>query len=1045
MKILTLVLCFLVCLTFPLIGVIAAEPLKNNITNNTSVFDIIKRIKQKQQAYDKSVKSRIVDSSAWASTDITTELGFIDEDNSAQTNGNVNNAPSLLENNASGIAEGEELILSLYLGKLYLADIFAYKSESGSKINLRDLFEAIEFSVDFDTEKQVAIGWFIKEENSFALDYSQLKNENSVAHVRVNGEDSTVLAKDIIMEGDDIYIEGDIVASWFNLEIAYNYNEQKIIVQASQPLPIQARLARENRKIYSQTENKSVMPWKKSDYQLFSSPLLDFQLLSTIDNNKNKRTSYSALGQHDLGYLNSQYYFSGDKDGLDSARFKLSKDLAKNTKFNFISDAHIEIGDIVPIQTRVRYNTNTARGFSLSTAKDNDIHNNTININGDIQPGWDIELYRNTILIDKQISLQSGRYEFNNITLLYGNNLFEMVLYGPHGEILKRTKEVYFDKSMLANNSSNYAFSVAQVGKSVLGVDNNQALNTEGLLLSGRFSRGISESLSFELGHSSLFQDDNDKEDIHSSSLGLNLNLFERLLLSSTVTVDNHENKVVDFSAKAPWTEHTLLYQYNWKEYSNKVNELANGKSNDYYHLITMNGSLFDNKSVRINYQNEFQNRNIESVETTLLSNALSLSFKRFSIQNSLAWQEVSAGIDSFTSTTGNINIQRNLGPIFTRLSSNYLIKPTTEFLDVNVDLSWNLSERVQSNLQLTYLPDSDLYRSRFSINWHNDHLNVSTNVSYSSDDRWSLGLMFRFALGYQLDYNKFFVSSNPLSNSGSTMVRVFQDDNANNIYDEGEVLLDGVKVKALQSHRQGISGEDGIAVIKNMPNNVVTDISIDATTFDDPFLISGNSGVAITPRRGLLTSIDYPVVTASEIDGTIYLTNKSGIETPLSFAKLNLIDENNEIVGTTRSEYDGYYLFVDLIPGKYTVSISEEYIKKQKLKGIDGLSIILTAQGDVINGSDFILSQLEFTSGYIANIGKFSSLNMLKTYWYLINRRHRARLQQAVFYIKDDLTNKYYLNLAFYELSTEADSACDAAQKLKISCTVEPYELVQK
>ena len=52
--------------------------------------------------------------------------------------------------------------------------------------------------------------------------------------------------------------------------------------------------------------------------------------------------------------------------------------------------------------------------------------------------GWDAELYRNGQLLAFAENRADGRYEFIDVPLLYGQNRFEVVLYGPQGQITAR-------------------------------------------------------------------------------------------------------------------------------------------------------------------------------------------------------------------------------------------------------------------------------------------------------------------------------------------------------------------------------------------------------------------------------------------------------------------------------------------------------------------------------------------------------------------------------------------------------------------------------
>lgn len=956
---------------------------------------------------------------------------------------------------AIGIPEGEELVLAINIKKLFLADIFAYKSKAGAKISLMSLFEILEFPIDLDLEKKIATGWFIKENYGFDLNYAK---DGAIAIIK--GKSYPISDEYILIEEDDIYVESQILSQWFGLNISFDFSNLVMFIDPTEAIPVQQRMARKERKELIISNNESIAPWKESNYEMFSSPLFDLQMSHSTNNNHRNFSSYSVLGGHDFAYLNTEYYLSGstEKD-INSARITFSKESDKNDLLGLLKASKFEFGDIRPISSSISFNTNINRGFSVSQGLSNTNLNNRTNLNGNILSGWDIELYRNGIFIGKQLSLQNGRYEFNDIELLFGNNVFELISYGPQGQVEKSTKEIFVDGNNLGANESSYGLSVTQTGKSVLGIDLNSINSNDGWLIAGRYSHGFTDWLSVNLGHSTLLSNNNigvdgkRQEDKKSLSLGGNLSLFERFLVHLQGELNEKDDHTLLFTTKTAIQDHSLTYSYQ----EEKVNTISNDdlslekimKSKE--HQFTMSGYLINSNSFRINYQNQYQNKEgISGAKSELFSNKLGFNSGKFSLQNSLLWQKVDNSSLSDTTIgefdineflTGQTSIQRMFGSVFSRFTVNYSVKPESELTQLSSEFSWPLFENMQSNIKLDYSKATDRYQAQIGLNWQQEAYNINSTLNFDDQDNWRLGINFRFSFGYQLEKDEFMFSSTPLTSRGSLMVRVFEDDNLNGVYDEGEKLIEGAKVKSLQNYTQGISNPNGIAVIKNMANHKATDIVLDIESLGSDFLVPSREAVAITPRKGYLDQLDYPVVTSSEVEGNIYLTTESGEFEALSYVKIHLVDIEGNIVKTTQSEYDGYYLFIDLLPGQYFVAIDEEYLAKRKLRNIKNIPISLTAQGDVINGSDFTLEELEFSKGYVVRAAEFNSLKMLQAYWYLIKKRYRSSLKQKVFYIENKDVGKYQLNLGFYEKEDESISACDKISKMKINCTVEAFE----
>ena len=278
------------------------------------------------------------------------------------------------------------------------------------------------------------------------------------------------------------------------------------------------------------------------------------------------------------------------------------------------------------------------------------------------------------------------------------------------------------------------------------------------------------------------------------------------------------------------------------------------------------------------------------------------------------------------------------------------------------------------------------------------------------------------------------------MSNTGALMARVFEDENSNGIYDNGELLIEGVKVKGIQNHKVGVSDHKGMALIPGMTSNIKTDVKIDEASLPDAFMVPLLEGSSITPREGYLEYLDFPVVVSNELDGTIYIKAKDGTEKPAPFIKLNLINEAGEIAAQTTSEYDGYYYFSGLLPGEYKVSIDQADLSRKQVANKDDIKLML-GQGNIIDGANITLSELEFTEGYAVKTNTFNNLKMLKNIWLLIKNRIERLSKAKVFYIKDQNNQKYNLFLGFYQSKLEANQACSKMDEIKIACSVEAFE----
>lgn len=956
------------------------------------------------------------------------------------------NKKNLIANNVSkvdaeylGIPNGEELILGIKVGDFYLGDIFAYKSQENARLGFINTIETLDFPIEIDLENKTAKGWFISEENSFELTFPSEKEKFGKAIVK--GKTFLFSKESFDIQADDVFIEAKQIATWFDFTFTFNFSDLTINLDSKQSLPIINQTKRRKQKTVSTINNKPVLPWKESAYKAISAPLYDVQLFSTKSDSSSAISGYSIVGSQDIAYLNTEYFLSGtSENSLNNVRVKFERDLSEDNIFGI---GHYEFGDITPIKSGVESTGNLSRGFSVSSdvsGKRTDY--NTTNLNGNIQPDWDVELYRNGVFIKRQTTGLEGRYEFNDIGLLFGNNNLELIFYGPQGQVQKKTEQIVIAGNALKKNESSYSASVTELNKSLINVSRTDSTQAEGWLISGKYSKGITDWFSAYVGQSYFLNANSDEENSQIYNMGSNLTLFDTLLLSGNLDINNNHQKALNFSARSFLGNHSINIGYSYtfagdvKKDNTNISAVDTWSSN-----VVMAGPLLNYKNYELQYQNRILHTETGDLsKLTSISNSLSLNSGASSISNSLFWQNIESSGISNEIATGSLSINKYFGRIGTRFSTNYSIKPETKVEQYISDLNWLISDNLQSNLSLSYTPGINYYRAKLGLSWHNDVFNIASSASYDKNDNWRIGLNINFSLGYDPMRDQMFMSRQKMSGSGAIMARVFEDSNANGRFDKGEALLEGVKVEGVQNFRRGISNDKGLAVISGMSANQTSDIRIDEGTLPDAFMVQMTEGSSITARKGYLEYLDFPIVVSSELDGTVYIKSKEGEEKAAAFIGINLINEQGEVVAKTSTEYDGYYYFGSLLPGKYNVTIAKSDIVRKKLRKNKDILLSFN-QGDVINGSDISLSELEFTQGYVVNAGVFNNLDMLKTYWVLIKKRYRRIHKDRVFFIENKDTHKFQLNLGFYKTEAEANTACLSISNMKINCSNEEFE----
>ncbi|GGD55546.1 hypothetical protein GCM10011357_08950 [Lacimicrobium alkaliphilum] len=957
-------------------------------------------------------------------------------------------SPSEVPETAIGsrFAEGEELILSLSLGDIYLADMFAFKSRRGLKVGLIEFSELMEFPIEVDLDPVSAQGWFLSTDNQFSLK----KGDAEQLLVDIAGQKATV-AEDAYFIDDDIYLELTDLADWFEFAIALNEAQLTLTLTPSTPFPIQQRMARRGNEVYRSGTTPSVLPPIDSGYQLYSSPLLDVQASVQTDEDDTS-SSYSLLSSQDMAYFNSQLFLAGnDRNGLNNARLTFSRQSAQADLLGALQMTEFAFGDVVPVNVGAGQTKGLSRGFSMNNATRGLVDNQRVNLTGEVQAGWDVELHRNGVLIDRRLSVDDGRYAFNDIELSFGENNFELILYGPQGQVETRQESYFIDSNTVSQGEGLLQFSLVDANRSLLGVsEDTQDLTQRGVDASAVYDYGVSDWLSVGVGSSFFEPELGDTQQQYS--LRTNVVVGDIGLYNATYKLDkdNRANFSQNFRTRIGQTSWSLGYRHN-EILDEERRDTGSGDTE----VITlrMTGRLFHDLAFPLSYENRYQQVQFENgKKTEQIQNILGINSRYGSVTNALIMQRGEGTGDQEENTSdedwdlgGSLSYKNRFGKAFTRFFMNYRIEPFSELSSVGSAVTFPITSYLKSEFRYSHSLQTDEDQYDLRLNWLGDTFTLSGLLNYDTGNDWSVSLNARMSLGYESELGRFFASGRSLSQSGSLSVRVYEDSNLDKQYTQGEPVLDDVEVEAVQAYRRERTDASGVAVLKALPNHRRTDIVIDKASLPDFTLTPVDPGFSVNGRKGLIQHVDIAVVRAGELDGVIYLKDEQGVESPAPRMRINLVNMQGDVVASTRSEFDGYYLFDSIMPGDYQLQIDSALLSRRSLRQKTKKQLIVSNRGDLITGVDFVLSPLKKARGFVVNAGEFRSVGLLKLYYQLLQKRLGKSMLQDAFYIRPTDMQSYVIGLGYYEDSENAEvlaeEQCQMFSQSEVKCSVDYFE----
>jgi len=97
--------------------------------------------------------------------------------------------------------------------------------------------------------------------------------------------------------------------------------------------------------------------------------------------------------------------------------------------------------------------------------------------------------------------------------------------------------------------------------------------------------------------------------------------------------------------------------------------------------------------------------------------------------------------------------------------------------------------------------------------------------------------------------------------------------------------------------------------------------VGIDRSSLGDPMLAPEKALQVVVPRPGVPAQVDIGLVSSGDIEGAVVKNGGLGFEG----VDLELVDSSGAVVGTARTDYDGYFLFEGVPYGTYRVRIAKD------------------------------------------------------------------------------------------------------------------------
>lgn len=852
------------------------------------------------------------------------------------------------------LSDESYLLLNLNYGKNILGEnIVGYGDLQNLFLPLGELSRTLDFSINTDADKGTAKGWFISEGRTFNLDLTKME-------VMVDGKKEQIPEKSVMVADDDLYVDSKLLSKWFPVDFNFDYSKQSIGIEPREKLPFQNRMEREQGWDISRRRNSNdtKFPREKSEYDFLGPQFVDINVgasytKNTRNGDQQTDSNFNLLSRGDLAKMSSEIYLAGNsRDNLNDARFTLERVDPDKNLLGPLKATSIAAGDISPPRLPEIGGSTREKGISISNKEMNRSSDfDTTFFEGSLLPGWDVEVYRNDSLMASKRVGEDGKYYFGDMPIYYGKNDYKLVFYGPQGQKRIETKSIDVDSNVLKKGRGEYNISLTQKNTDVYDPEKQHYRDMGTSKVDATFDLGINEKLSMGVGISSQEVE----SDRHNY---LNLNAkgsYKNIRLRGDYIKDTQGGDAITGLAQT---------QVKGVDLNLKQKVLNDLRNNNYLQTdIAASGIIRDLSFLPDLRSGLFiQDLDGENFHETSVGSSIATNIDNTKLSNYLNLRKTSNDSGDSTSLNGNFQISSEIKDLRIGGSLDYDIKPETEITAAELSGTYNITDNLSSsvNLKKTMQEDED-FEGTLKLNWNrnNGKFIISPSVSYDTDDNFKAMLNFSTSLGIDPKTKKINSSSTPMGENGMALINVYQDKNNNSIFDQGDEIIKGATVKAVQSHIKAETDADGDAVFTGLRNYLPTDILVDKATLEDPFWEPKIEGVSIVPRPAHIHDIFIPVIETGEIDGTVYREMKDGTEIPFTNVRMQLTDEKGNVVQETRSKYDGFYLFEKIPLGNYQVRVDPLELEKKGLGEVLLSDMNIKTEDNVLSGNNLHLALL--------------------------------------------------------------------------------------
>ena len=825
----------------------------------------------------------------------------------------------------------EEVSIMLTVARIGSIEIPAIIYNEEVYLPVKDLFDFLRIKNSVKGNLDSIQGFFINQDAPFLID----KVNNRIIH---NGKVTQLNSLDIVRTETNLYLKSDYFKHVFDLDFVFNFRSLSVTLTTKLDLPAIRELQQEQmRKNIGHLKGE-----KKADttiskmFTLFNISMADWGITATQEtmNRSNVKLNLGLGGIIVGGEASALLNFNNNPlQGKQQQFYRWRYVNNHNNLIKQVTAGKVFTQSLSSLNAPITgiQLTNTATTYRKSFG--------TYTLSHKTEPGWTVELYVNSVLVNYTRADASGFFTFE-VPIVYGSSSVKLRFYSPYGEEKVTEQVMNIPFNFMALHQFEYNFTAGLVS------DENKSRFSQ-LNLNYGLSRHITLGAGIEYLSSPA-------KPQFMPFINTSVRLSTNLLASAEHTVNVRSKATLNYRLPS-----NLQVDIGYTRFDKDQN-------------VIMTNNL-EEKRATLSFP--FHTRNYAGFTRFVLNQVIYHGAKdmerRKRTSAELLLSSVYKGISSNLTSSAIFNSSQ-LSEIISNLSSTFRIDGKTRFTPqvqyefrkknfstVKGELERSLFSR--GFLNLTYEKDminnlfaaSIGFRYNFSFGQTSASKRHSTNgSSYMQSARGSI--IYDHKTGYINTSNQSNVGR------GGLILVAFLDINNNGKRDKNEPKAEGLRM-AVTGNRTQKNGNDTTIRISGLEayNNYI--IELDKNSFDNIAWQIKKPTISIIIEPNYFRLIEVPVSIVAEVSGTVYMDNRIEL-VGIGRIIINIYDENLKLVAKTLSEGDGYFSYVGLSAGTYTARIDEAQLGKLQMSSSPALSFTIhqNKEGDIREGLEFRLNNME-------------------------------------------------------------------------------------